>query len=319
MLHVSAENFDPGRLERGRKHRMFLDVATDLSVPLLAACGAEPGPVLVVSANIHGDEYEGVRAIFEVFDALAPGAMRGDLLAVPVANPPAFWSGTRTSPLDGANLARVFPGHLEGSPSQRLAWHLGQAIIARASLYLDLHSGGVQFRMPSMVGYPAGVAKAEAAAEAFGAPVVWAHETVAAGRTVSFAHDRGIPWLYTEARGAGRIHPEDLEMMKRGIGNLLRHLGITAGEPEARPVRMRLWGDGNTDCGLRAGGSGFFISEAGVLDRVGAGQRLGRLVTIAGELIEEYRAPEDGVVGLLREFPVVRTGDVLFLLAREAA
>jgi len=29
---------------------------------------------------------------------------------VSVANPPAFAPGTRTSPVDGANLARTFPG-----------------------------------------------------------------------------------------------------------------------------------------------------------------------------------------------------------------
>ena len=75
---------------------------------MLVVRGRLPGPTLVVSANVHGDEYEGVRAIFETFNSLDPGAMSGDLLAVPVVNVPAFWAGTRTSPLDDANLARIF-------------------------------------------------------------------------------------------------------------------------------------------------------------------------------------------------------------------
>src|SRR5262249_21942207 len=116
---------------------------------------------------------------------------------------------------------------------------------------------GVQFRMPSMAGYPSHDARSRAAAELFGAPVIWGHPKVAPGRTVSLATELGIPWLYTEARGAGRIHPQDLEMMKRGIRNLLRHLQILDGELETAPLRMRLFGDGNTEVGLSAGRAGF--------------------------------------------------------------
>jgi predicted deacylase len=96
--------------------------------------GASAGATLVVSANVHVDEYEGVRAIHEVFDELNPERMAGNPIAAPVLNPPAFWSGTRTSPLDGANLARVFPGDPEGCPSQRLAWHFGKSSVALACL-----------------------------------------------------------------------------------------------------------------------------------------------------------------------------------------
>ena len=82
--------------------------------------------------------------------------MSGDLLAVPVLNVPAFWSGTRTSPLDDANLARVFPGNPDGTPSQQIAWHFAHSVIARADFYLDLHSAGIHYRMPGMAGYPSG-------------------------------------------------------------------------------------------------------------------------------------------------------------------
>jgi predicted deacylase len=312
---MQPDEFVPERFARGARHRCWLEVDTAVAVPVLLARGASAGPTLVVSANVHGDEYEGVRAIFEVFEELEPVRMAGDLLAVPVLNPPAFWNGTRTSPLDGANLARVFPGDPNGSPSMRLAWHFGQSILARADFYLDLHSGGVQFRMPSMAGYPSGDARSRAVAMVFGAPVIWGHPTLAPGRTVSLANDLGIPWLYTEARGAGRIHPEDLEMMKRGIRNLLRHLRILDGAMETAPLHMRLFGDGDTDEGLSAARAGFLINEVELLDRVAKGQRLGRLVDLTGVTQEEYWAPRDGIVALVREFPVARAGDILFLMA----
>ena len=287
---------------------------TDL--PVLHVRGASPGKTLVATGAVHGDEYEGVRAILETFEELDPAAMSGEFLAVPVANPPAFWNGTRTSPLDNGNLARVFPGAPEGDATAVIAWNLGHRIIAKADFYLDLHSGGVGWSMPSMAGYDASDARSVEGAQAFGAEVIWGHPDVPAGRTVSFAKSKNIPFLYTEARGAGRIDPGDLEMMKRGIRNLLRHLGILATPLERVPLKLHLFGEGNIHNGINAARRGFFIPAVKLLDEVGAGQYLGRLCTPLGETLDEFHAPCDGLIGLIREFPVVQPDDPLFLIAQ---
>ena len=318
-MKVLPLEFDPARFERGGKYALDLVLSTDpvnLELPVLLARGGNPGKTLVATAAVHGDEYEGVRAIYELFEQLETAEMAGDFLASPVANPPAFWNGTRTSPLDGGNLARVFPGDLEGTPTQVIAYHLGHCLIARADFYIDLHSGGVKCVMPSMIGFASDDPRARAAAEAFGAEVLWSHPSLSPGRTVSFARERNIPWLYTEARGAGRIHPDDLRMMKRGLVNLMCHLRILSGEPERRPIRWRLYCDADTDQSLAATRRGFLLIEVELLQRVRKGQLLGRLIDLHGETIESYHAPEEGIVGFVRQFPVVEPGDPLFLLTQ---
>ncbi len=305
--------------EPGSKQRQWLPVTADVALPVLSACGSASGATLVVTAGVHGDEYEGVRAIHEVFADLDVHAMRGSLMAVPVLNPPAHRACNRVSPVDGANLARVFPGKPDGTLSERIAWTFDHNVLARASFYLDLHSGGIRYGMPSMVGYNEYDPEGVAASEVFGAPVTWGHPVIEAGRTISSARDRGIPFLYTEAWGAARIAAADLEMMKRGIRNLLRFLGIIEGEielPVAAP--RRLHGVGNTDEGISATRPGFLMRDVALLDRVAKGQRLGRLVDDFGETMEEYFAPFDATVGLTREMPVVEAGDTLFLVAVES-
>lgn len=297
------------------KHRFTIPLGF-ADLPVLLLRGANPGKTLVVSGAVHGDEYEGVRAILETFDELSPADMSGNLLAVPVANPPAFWAGTRTSPLDGGNLARVFPGDPQGTPTQVIAHHLGTRIIALADLYADFHSAGVGWAMPSMVGYDESDPRSKAAADAFGAEYVWGHPDVPPGRTVSFAKSRGIPFVYTEAWGAGRVAPEDLAMMKRGIRNLLRHLAILPGELERVPVKMHLTGEGNIHAGINAPARGFFISSVSLLDEVKEGQFLGRLTDTLGQTTHEFRAGSSGVIGLVRQFPTVHEGDPLFLIAQ---
>jgi predicted deacylase len=284
-------------------------------IAAIAVRGAADGPTLLVSAGVHGDEYEGVRAIFETVEALDAGALRGTLLTVPVLNYPAHRAVTRHHPADGANLARQFPGRADGTASERLAHAFTAEFLPRADFYLDLHSGGIRFAMPSMVGYEAADPRGRAAAAAFGAPVIWGHPVIEPGRTISAARALGIPFLYTEARGAGRIHPDDLLMMRRGITNLLRHLGMLDGAPEIPAPPQRLLGIGNTDEGVYATASGFFMPSVALLDPVRAGQPIGRIVDELGEVLATPVAPADGIVGLLRELPPVDEGDVLLLVA----
>ena len=314
---MNPEEFISLEVPRGTKAAVDLEVGDGLLLPVLVVRGAEAGKTLVVTAAVHGDEYEGVRAIFEVNEELDPAQMKGDLLAVPAANPPAFWNGTRVSPLDDGNLARVFPGAPNGSPTERIAYWLGKAILSRADFYLDLHSGGVKWQMPAMVGFHAHDQRAREAAGIFGANVVWAHPTVPPGRTVSFATARGIPWLYTEMRGGGRIHSEDLLLCKNGIRNLMGHLGILPTKPPRARIEWRLLGDGNIDLGLAPSRRGFFIADVALLERVRKGQSLGRLLDLHGKVMESYAAPRDGVVALVRQFPVVEPGEPLLLITEE--
>jgi len=314
---MKPADFHPDQFERGAKYTHFLELgpaANNIELPVLLVRGSRPGKRLVVSAAVHGDEYEGVRTIYEVYHALEPANLSGDFLSVPVSNPPAFWNGTRTSPLDDGNLARVFPGSLEAGPTSAIAYHMAASIIAHADLYLDLHSAGVKWLMPTLIGYDARDVRSRDAAHAFGAKVLWGHPGIAPGRTIAFADQRHIPWLYTEAHGAGRIDPADLKTFVEGVFNLLRHMNILSGPLRTVPVEWHLYGNGDIDRGLVATQRGFLVTAASLFQRVRAGDRLGYLCDLLGKTIETYLAPTDGVLAMIRAFPVVEPGEPLFLL-----
>lgn len=318
---IPATSFDPSRYRTGAKHSLALALgpeAPELALPVLLIRGSAPGRTLVVTAGVHGDEFEGVRTILELYAEIDPAGLAGTLIAVPVANPPAFWNGSRTSPVDHANLARTFPGNRHGSASEIIAYHLGRSIIACADFYVDLHSAGVKLLMPSMVGYDASDPRSCEAALAFGAPVIWGHPTMKPGRTLSFAGSRGIPWLYTEARGAGRIDPGDLLMFKNGLLNLMRHLGMLPGRPAPRPLQHRLFGDGDIDSSILAEHAGFLLPSVELLECVKAGQELGHTVDLHGQLVESFQAPRDGVVVLIHVFPILKPRESVFLITELA-
>ena len=74
----NADEFNPNGFARDSKLRGLIEAGSELNFPVLLARGERPGPTLVVSANVHGDEYEGVRAIFDVFEELEPECMAGE-------------------------------------------------------------------------------------------------------------------------------------------------------------------------------------------------------------------------------------------------
>jgi len=317
VKQIPAALFDLQQIPRGAREefRLEFDAAGErYAFNLLVARGAQPGPTLLVTAAVHGDEFEGVRAIFDVWHNLDTAEMSGDLLAIPVLNETAFWNGSRTSPVDSANLARVFPGRIDGPVSEALAWNFDQHVLPLATLYVDLHSAGIRCEMPTLAGYDASDHRSREAAQVFGAPVLWGHPNIPPGRTVSAAKARDIPAIYIEARGAGRIHPGDLAIYRTGLRNLLRYLGILPGAPETRPCETHLFGNGDLDESAAAASDGFLVPDVNVLDDVEAGALLGRLLDLHGHVIEEYRAPRSGKVALVHACPLTKAGEPVFLV-----
>jgi predicted deacylase len=325
---TAAERFHPDQIARGSVADRILTFDTAEGapgeIPVRVVQGRKPGPCLLILAAVHGDEYDGVRTVIELCRELTPEQLRGTVMMVPVANVPAYRNKSRETPIDGRNLAREFPGDPKGTFTQRLAWHLDRALIARADFLLDYHSAGMDTEIPTLVGYyhndeTAHGRASRAAAEAFGMETVWAHPTVNPGRTISAATARGIPWLYTETGGGRRIRADEQAKYREGAYRLLHHLGMLA-DPPARltrpqpPVRTRLWGDGNFDFSFTSETGGFFIPAVRLLDRVRQGDRIGTIHGMFGETLADVCAPSDGVVVALAAQPVVEPGGVVFAL-----
>ncbi len=292
----------------------------DWATEALVATGARSGPTLAVLGAVHGDEYEGPVAIAEILAGLDPQALSGTVIAVPVANTAAFLAGTRTSPLDGLNLARTFPGDLTGTPSERLAAVLTEEVIGLADALIDLHSAGVAYEMALLAGFcdlsdETGRRSRELAL-AFGAPVIWEHPEIAPGRTLSVASDRGIPSLYTEAAGGGGAPEPVVRCYVEGVQRVLVALGMLPGEPPT-PRHREFWhGAGNTDHAVAAPTSGLFRSRVAVGDTVAAGATLGEIIGGDGTLRAQLTAAEGGVVAMVRRIPRVAADDGLYLLTQ---
>lgn len=326
-VRLNAEDFDPGELATGQKHQFFLELGIKagdgkVGFPILIANGQTSGKTLVAFAGVHGDEFEGIQAVHEIFERLNPAEMSGRVIIVPIANLAAYHSSHRLSPLDSLNLARTFPGKRDGSPTERIAHYLSEKIIAHADFFIDLHSGGTTYLLPIMIGYDAtesetGRMSLEAARHV-GMPVMWGHQQLAPGRSLGEAARRNIPWLYTESSGGSRVLANALVQYENALEKLLRFLRVVPGTLSESAPEVHLLGDGDLDHAMFAETDGFFAARVNLLERIDQHQVIGLIRNMFGETVAEVRAPSTGVVGMLRANPVVSRGDSVCLLAQEA-
>ena len=288
--------------------------------------GAEPGPTVSLIGGIHGDEEEGVLAVQRVaalLDATPP--VRGTVRTVAVAHPAAYAANRRTSPLDGLNLARCFPGDAAGTASERLAHALTERVIRGSDLLVDLHSAGRDYAMPTFAGFiDTGddvARRARRAATAFGAPLLWEHAApVAPGRTLSAAIARGIPAIYVETSGGGSVELDELELYVVGVCAVLAELGVVAGPASRRrePRRVVRGAGGDLDAGIAADVGGRFVAWRRPGELLAAGDRIGEIVDESGATAQAITAPADATLMFLRRAARIAAGDVVCSLAPPA-
>jgi len=205
-----------------------MQLSYDIYHPFVADSGAT-GPSVVITAGVHGDEYEPMTAAFNLIEKIQGQVKKGKLIIVPVASPDAYRSCSRLGS-DGLDLARICPGKADGTGSERAAFRVS-SLIKKADYYIDLHTGGKVLNIYPLSGYmlhasPEVLQKQQWMAAAFGLPVVWGTDSALNGRTLSVARDANVPAIYVEYGGGDPFNDTVVEAYVAGCLNILAGLQI---------------------------------------------------------------------------------------------
>jgi predicted deacylase len=277
---------------------------------------AAPGPHVLITGGVHGDEFEpmaAARRLIARFRASPP--LRGTVTLVPVVNEPAFRRGQRTAD-DGLDLARTCPGRPDGSVTERLAHDLSE-VIRTADFYIDLHTGGTRYTVLPLAGYvlhpdATVLAAQRRMAKRFGLPIVWGTDPNLNGRSLSVARDAKIPAIYCEYRGGGGCDPTGVAAYADGCLRVLADFGLVADAPPLPPgdplvVEDDRPGSGHMQVNHPSPCEGFFDPAVSLGQRVNAGDLLGTVTDPLGGRVEPVRASYSGVVLVLHTFARVET------------
>ncbi len=295
------------RLEVGR-----LYTHAQTAMPIQVICGKRPGPVLFVSAAIHGDELNGVEIIRRLMRIDELKRLRGTLIAVPIVNLLGFIHTSRYLP-DRRDLNRSFPGSQTGSLAGRIAHVFMREIVSRATHGIDLHTGAVHRGNLPQIRANLDDEQTLAMAKAFGTPVIL-NSAVRDGSLRGAAAASNTPIVLYEAGEALRLDEFCIRGGVEGVIRVMRLLGMlrkSRRKPPPEPIMAR------SSSWVRAPQSGIFRAYSQLGDRVIRDQSImGVISDPIGEIEQEIRAPFSGIVIGRLNLPLVNEGDAVFHIAR---
>lgn len=280
------------------------------------------GPSVLVTAGVHGDEYEGLVIARKLIAGLSPETTTGRIVVMPGVNWPAVRARRRVSPIDRMNMNRAFPGDGTSGPTAMIADFIERRLLPGMAYAVDLHSGGTQ-SVYAPCGYVYGTGTREfrdrklAAAHAFGAPRTAVVTTTSSGGSLSAACERhGVVMIAAELGGGAALGHAGIGIGWDGTLNLMRHAGVLSGTP--RPTRTTLFHTPSRASYVMATIDGLFEHAADVGAEVGAGDLAGSIWPIDdfNRQCVELRFAAGGTVLARRTMPMVTRGDYVCHVGR---
>lgn len=288
--------------------RLYTD--TSLNMPVKVIRGRRAGPVLFISAAVHGDELNGVEIIRRLLKRPSIKSLRGTVIAVPIVNVHGFIDQSRYLP-DRRDLNRSFPGSPKGSIAARLAHTFLKEVVLKSDFGIDLHTGAIdRSNLPQIRANLDDPAVTELA-QAFGTPVI-VNASMREGSLRACAAGHGIPVMIYEAGEALRFDELSIRAGIRGILQVMRKLDML---PPGRGKRISQAVMARSTSWVRAPSSGIVSGSVALGSRVKENDRLALISDPLGDREEDVRSPYDGIVIGCSRLPLAHEGDALFHLA----
>ncbi len=286
-----------------------LYTSTKVEIPVIVSRSLNPGPTVLLTAGIHGDEINGVEVVRQVIAKKISRPKKGTIICIPILNIFGFLNAERTFP-DGRDLNRVFPGTKTGSLASRVAYHFTQEILPLADYCLDFHTGGAQRFNAAQIRVAPDSAKLLKLAEIFNAPFTVISSNLSKSYRFTCAK-QNIPSLLFEG---GKSLDSDKHIVKQGVDGVLRilaHLDML--DPAFTPheskhttviIEKSRW--------IRAQKSGLLHVKIACNKYVEKDEFLATITDPYGQMRFKVKAPNAGYIINVNHAPIVHQGDAIF-------
>tara|TARA_R100001369_G_scaffold92681_1_gene139100 strand:- start:301 stop:1299 length:999 start_codon:yes stop_codon:yes gene_type:complete len=291
-----------------------LYTGTKIEIPILVERAIEPGPTILITAGIHGDEINGVEVVRQLIAKKMNRPKRGTIICIPILNIFGFLNAQREFP-DGKDLNRKFPGTKHGSLASRVAYHFTKEIVPHADYCLDFHTGGASRFNAAQIRIEPNNEKLLALAEVFNPPFI-VYSSLLRKSYRATCNKLNIPTLLFEG---GKSLESDKQIAKHGMDGIVRilaHLDMlqdifkaSKAEEKSIIVEKSKW--------IRAQRSGLFHVKIPCNKHVKKGEFLATITDPYGTMRHKVLSPNDGYIINVNQSPIIHQGDAIFHISTE--
>ncbi len=313
VRRIEVADWPTGRASKLALETVADGLARDILLPVIVARGSKPGPVLGLTAALHGNELNGLSVIHRLLQDLDLREMAGSIVAIPVVNVPGYHANKREFS-DGIDLNRVFPGKEGGTQSQVFSARFTDRALRCMTHLVDLHTASFgrenSLYVRADLNHPVARAMAEAQQ-----PQILLHNRGVEGTLRDTAMDHGIPAITVEVGNPQRVQDDLVLWSVLGIEQVMHLLGMIPAAPRRSPPWQTVL------CGrsywLYTDRGGFLEIFPQLCDRVKAGDRVAQVRDVYGRVIRDIFTPEAGVIIGRSTNPVNQTGSRVLHLGTE--
>jgi len=301
----------------GKGVQLNLDIAklhtrTKIEVPIIVERAKKPGPTLLITGGIHGDEINGVEIVRQLVARKLHKPKFGMVICIPVVNIFGFLNQTRQFP-DGRDLNRVFPGSRRGSLASMFAYHLMKEIVPFADYCLDFHTGGADRFNSPQIRINEGDEESLELAKVFGAAFILKSKR----REKSYRDSAirlGKKVLLFEGGKSLNLNDEITHTGIEGALNIMTHLGIRDFAAESQTTNASVGTEPiiiEDSKWIRSRYSGIFRSKVTLGTLYQKGDQIGSISDPFGFFEKPIKAPHTGYIFCINQTPIVNQGDAL--------
>jgi hypothetical protein len=270
-------------------------------IPVVVIQGATKGPVLGLTAAIHGNELNGIPIIHKLIDSIDTNKLKGRIIAIPGLNAVSIQMDERRF-IDDEDLNRNFPGKENGNRSEQYVQKIKERILPFFNIHIDMHTASFG-RINSMYARVdvandtlemlAKLQKPDIILNSKGAPSV--------GSVASSSHTmraesglKGIPGITVEY-GDPQVFQKELTLRGyHGILNTLSWLKMYGKSDLQNFIDDAIYCKKSYWLYMKEGG--FLDVIVDINQKIEKGDKIALVKNAFGILIREYFAPEDGIV-----------------------
>jgi predicted deacylase len=309
---LKLDKFEAGKITYKWLHIVSNGLAQPIYIPIMVAKGNKEGPVLGITAAVHGNELNGISIIQRLFSQVDVDNLSGTIVGVPAVNIPALINNDRLF-TDNKDLNRIMPGKPNGNMSEVYAHRVLDRIVSEFDYLLDLHTASfgrinsyyIRADLSSKTAFK--LAKLQE-------PEIILNAPPKDGTLRGAAADLGIDAITIEVGDPNKFQKGMIKSGLHGIYNTLDFLDMYR---DTDLVTV-------TDQHIVCNSSDWLYTDIGgvltvfpdLADEIKKGELIAVVRNIFGETLKEYYAPFSGVVIGKSTHPIAQTGSRIIHLGK---